>query len=153
MRRRGLLAALSGLLAGCSTPRRPTGPLTPPPGTSDGDPDSRSGTPTTAGDGDDGSDGTAGTAGTDPPGLSVSDWEFSEGPDGRLRVAATVANGASGERSGVLVAEGTVDGEPFERRREVTVAGGGTATVDLVLDVAYDAWEGSGTLRLVIESG
>lgn len=152
MRRRGLLAALPGVLAGCSTPRRPTGPLTPPPGTGDGNPGTGTGTETGAAAVGDGDDGTEGSDGTDVPGLLVSDWEFAEDPDGRLRVEATIANDATDEQSGVLVAEGAVDGEPFERRREVTVAGGGTATVELVIDVEYDTWEGSGTLRLVIES-
>jgi len=149
MRRRGLLVAI-GLLAGCSTTREPTGPLSPPPGGADG-----SG-PGAAGPGAATSatgDATNGTAGGDDPGLSVSDWKVVEGPAGRLRVEATVANDATGERSGVLIAEGSAGGEPFERRREVTVAGGGTATVELVVDVAYDAWEGDGTLRLVVEQG
>ena len=126
VQRRRFLPLAAAALAGCVGPSDGSGPRNPPT-TPEG------GVPV-----DDGRD------------LRIGQAAPREGEDGALVFAVTVENTAGGTRSDTLVGRATVDGESgsteYEARREVTLDGGAVAEFDLVFDVAYEAWAGSGDL-------
>lgn len=124
MQRRRLLAFVPLGLAGCVTSARDeSGPRNP---------------PTTPEGGDGGSD--------DQRQLQIVGVEVGAADDGSFVLSVTVANRAADRRSDTLVGTATVEGTDYEAREDVSLPGESEATVDLRFDVAYDDWEGGGSL-------
>ncbi len=73
-----------------------------------------------------------------------------EGENGALVLVISVENTADGRRSDTLVGSATVESDDgtteYETSREVSLDGGAEADVELVFDVAYEAWRGNGRL-------
>jgi hypothetical protein len=124
------LAAASGLavLAGCSDPADPSGPVTPP----------RSPEATAA-------------AGE---GLVVTDFADVEGEDGDLLVRVTVENRGGEPQSGTVAvtASVTVDGEESEETvsAEVTVAPGERTDVTVETSLSFERFSQSGSMRVEV---
>jgi hypothetical protein len=129
MDRRALLR-LAGLAlvggAGCSSnPPRASGPRTPP----------TPGEPTASG-----------------ASLNVTDQDVEAADGGHLRVLVTVTNRGESGRTDTLVVAVTVDGSRTERRREVTVPGGGERTVGVDFEtVTFDDFSGGGSVQSRLE--
>ncbi len=137
MRRRDAIAGGLGigavLLSGCVSEVAPSGPRNPP-----GEEDARSDDPSEP-DGDD-------------PGLHVSDFAFSEDGDGELLVTVAVANDATNERSGTVVVSVSVPDEDYEETAAVTVAAGGSETIELSVPVDYETFDRNGSAFAEVES-
>jgi hypothetical protein len=73
-----------------------------------------------------------------------------EGENGALVLVISIENTADGRRSDTLVGRATVESEDgtteYETTREVSLDGGAEADVELVFEVAYEAWSGNGRL-------
>lgn len=73
-----------------------------------------------------------------------------EDENGALVLVISVENAADGRRSDTLVGRATVESDDgtteYEASRAVSLDGGATADVELVFDVAYEAWSGNGRL-------
>jgi len=126
MRRRAALRALAALplgLAGC-TGDLPgaTGPRRPPTSASP---------PPTGG-----------------PSVSVPDVDVAEGPDGTLRVLATVENRGGTAATREVVATVTVDGEEHVRSTQVQVPANDSVEVTLDFDIGYDAFVDGGNVSV-----
>lgn len=82
--------------------------------------------------------------------LRIVDGEPREGEDGALVLVVTVENRGDSRRSDTLVGVVTVDTEDgsteYEASREVSLDGNSESEVELVFDVDYEAWAGSGSL-------
>ncbi|NHX35506.1 MULTISPECIES: hypothetical protein [Halolamina] len=126
MQRRQFLALGAVGLAGCVSASDGSGPRNPPTTPEGGGPieDTRS--------------------------LRIVDGVPREGEDGALVLAITVENTAEGTRSDTLVARATVETDDgsaeYETSRKVSLDAGSEAEVELVFDVAYEAWAGGGGL-------
>jgi len=82
--------------------------------------------------------------------LRIVDGAPREGEDGALVLAIGVENTADGTRSDTLVGRATVEADDgtteYEATRAVSLDGGAAVEVELVFDVRYETWTGSGGL-------
>lgn len=125
MQRRGVLALVSLALAGCVTSASDeSGPRNPPTTPEGGEPRDETGERK----------------------LRIVGSDISEGEEGALVLSIVVENTAAERRSDTLVATATVGDTEYEASEEVSLAAETEAEFDLVFDVAYDEWEGNGSL-------
>lgn len=126
MQRRGVLALVPAVLAGCVTSARDeSGPRHPPTTPQGGEPEK----------------------GAQERQLRIVGSDVGEGEDGFLELSVVVENAADSRRSGTLVGTATVDDTAYEASQEVSLSGNTEAEFELVFDVAYDEWSGNGSLR------
>lgn len=124
MQRRRLLALAPLSLAGCVTSARDeSGPRNPPTTPEGGEEDPN-----------------------DQRQLRIVGSDVGEGDDGSLVLSVTVENRAADRRSDTLVGRASVEETDYTAREDVSLPGESEATVDLVFEVAYDDWAGSGSL-------
>jgi hypothetical protein len=125
MQRRGVLAAVPLVLAGCvTTASDESGPRNPPTTPEGGEP----------------------LDGDEERQLRIVGSEIREGEEGTLVLSIAVENTDADRRTGTLVGTATVDDEEYEASEEVSLAGETEAEVDLVFDVPFEEWEGNGSL-------
>ncbi|MFB6302607.1 MAG: hypothetical protein ABEH78_07085 [Haloferacaceae archaeon] len=83
---------------------------------------------------------------TGEPDVTVTDLDITEGPDGNLRVLATVENRGGTAATREVVVTATVDGEEHVRSTEVRVPPNAEVEATLDFDVGYEAFVGDGNV-------
>ncbi|MFB6280589.1 MAG: transcriptional initiation protein Tat [Haloferacaceae archaeon] len=81
------------------------------------------------------------------PDVNVTDVDVREGPDGGLRVVASVENRGGAAATRQVVATVTVDGEEHVRSTEVYVPQNGRTEATIDFDVRYEAFVDGGNVR------
>ena len=79
--------------------------------------------------------------------LRITEFDFGESDDGRLRVFGTVENRTETERRATVRVSVTTD-ETYERTVEVDVPAGSTAEFEVVFDLAYEVASGNFSIDL-----
>lgn len=88
---------------------------------------------------------------TGGPDVSVTGVDVTEGPDGALRVLATVENRGGEAATREVVATATVDGEEYVRSTEVRVGANAATEATIDFDLRYDAFVGGGNVNARID--
>lgn len=83
---------------------------------------------------------------TGGPDVSVTDLDIAEGPDGGLRVLATVENRGGTAATREVVVTATVDGEEYVRSTEVRVPANAEVEVTVDFDLGYETFASGGNV-------
>ena len=81
-------------------------------------------------------------------GLEITNWDYGEANDGRLRVFGSIENTGSVESTATVLVNVSVEGEEYSRTTDVSVPAGETSSFDMVLDPTYDAFVRRGSISV-----
>ncbi|MFB6180068.1 MAG: hypothetical protein ABEI77_10135 [Halorientalis sp.] len=128
------LALVTAGMAGCSEAPSPT-------------PEPPTGTPGVPPD-----DGNVGGFTTRQPLRVGGDYTLSAGPNGQVRLDATVTNPARVDRVATLVVHATLDGNDTTVRKHLNLASGESTSVSVLIGFDYTDWQdGSKSLDFTFE--